>query len=79
MLTLVNSAGATVASNDDWGTNANKADVSAAMAKSGAFAFTDGSKDSAVLVTLPPGNYTALVTGPAGSTGIALVEVYDVP
>lgn len=79
MLSIVNSAGATVASNDDWGTNPNKADLSAVAAKSGAFAFNDGSKDSAVLVTLPPGNYTALVTGAAGSTGVALVEVYDVP
>ncbi len=79
MLTVVNSSGATRASNDDWGTNANKADLAAAAVKSGAFAFSDGSKDSAVLVTLPPGNYTALVSGINGSTGIALLEVYDVP
>jgi uncharacterized delta-60 repeat protein len=79
MLTIVNSAGTTIASNDDWGTNATKAELSAAAVKSGAFAFNDGSKDSALLLTLPPGNYTALVTGAAGSTGVALVEVYDVP
>jgi len=30
-------------------------------------------------VTLPPGNYTALVTGVAGTTGLALIEIYEVP
>jgi hypothetical protein len=35
--------------------------------------------DSAILVTLAPGSYTAQVSGVSGDSGIALVEVYDVP
>jgi hypothetical protein len=30
-------------------------------------------------VTLPPGAYTAQVSGVSGDSGVALVEVYDVP
>jgi hypothetical protein len=37
------------------------------------------SADSALLVTLPPGAYTAQVSGASGDTGVALVEVYEVP
>jgi hypothetical protein len=37
------------------------------------------SKDSAILITLPPGPYTAQVTGASGDTGVALVEVYEDP
>jgi len=33
--------------------------------------------ESAVIVTLPPGSYTAIVSGNNGGTGIALAEVYD--
>ena len=32
--------------------------------------------DAAISVTLAAGNYTAIVTGKSGSTGVALVEVY---
>jgi uncharacterized protein (DUF1501 family) len=35
--------------------------------------------DAAVIATLPPGNYTALVSGNRGdTTGVAIVEVYDI-
>jgi hypothetical protein len=37
------------------------------------------SSDSAILVTLPPGAYTAQVEDESGDTGVALVEVYEVP
>jgi hypothetical protein len=33
--------------------------------------------ESAIDLTLPPGNYTAIVKGNNGGTGVALVEVYD--
>jgi len=32
--------------------------------------------ESAIIATLPPGNYTAIVSG-VNTTGIALVDVYD--
>jgi hypothetical protein len=37
------------------------------------------SNDCAVLLTLPPGGYTAQVAGANGASGVALVEVYQVP
>ena len=46
----------------------------------GAFAFAvDASKDAAMAIELPPGAYTATVTGKAGTMGVALVEVYELP
>ena len=35
--------------------------------------------DSAMLVTLPPGSYTAKVSGFGGITGVALIEIYEMP
>jgi hypothetical protein len=35
--------------------------------------------EAAIIATLPPGNYTAIVTGVANTTGIGLVEVYALP
>ena len=35
--------------------------------------------DAVLLVTLAPGGYTAQVSGVANTTGVALVEIYDVP
>jgi len=64
--------GAVVASNDNW-----EAGLTATFTAVGAFAWPPGSKDAAVLATLPPGGYTAIVRGRDGGTGIALVEVYD--
>ena len=34
--------------------------------------------ESAILITLAPGNYTAVVRGKNGATGIAVVEAYNV-
>ena len=45
----------------------------------GAFAFFPAPKDAMILVTLPPGGYTAQVSGVATASGIALVEVYEIP
>jgi hypothetical protein len=46
----------------------------------GAFTWSvPSSHDSALLITLPPGNYTAACAGSSGDTGVALVEVYEVP
>ena len=44
----------------------------------GAWHLPRGSKDSALLLTLAPGVYTAHVTGVNGKSGIALVEIYEV-
>ena len=34
--------------------------------------------ESAIIADLPPGNYTAIVCGVNNTTGVALVEVYDI-
>ncbi len=65
-----------VASNTGWGGNAQIAAASAAV---GAFPWgASPTPDSAILITLPPGAYTAEVSGASGDTGVALVEVYEV-
>jgi hypothetical protein len=51
----------------------------AVMANVGAFALTPGSADTAMLVTLPAGSYTAQVAGANSSTGVSLIEVYEAP
>jgi len=66
-----------VAENDNWGGDPLAAAAARAV---GAFAVTDAaSRDAVLLLTLPPGVYTALVSGVNNTTGIALVEVYEVP
>ena len=61
-----------LASNDDWKTNANAADIVA----SGLAPTND--LESALLVRLEPGAYSTVVTGAASSpTGIAVVEIYE--
>ena len=71
-------SGATLlASNSAWGGDPQ---ISAAAASVGAFTWNFGeSNDSAILVTLPPGAYSAEISGANGDSGIALVEVYEVP
>jgi hypothetical protein len=70
-------SGATViASNQGWG---GSSAIAAAAAQVGAFAWQDvSSLDAALLMTLAPGAYTAVVSGATGDTGISLLEVYDV-
>jgi hypothetical protein len=61
-----------IGTNDDWQDAANADAVAASgFAPSNAL-------ESAILVTLPPGAYTALLTGQGGGTGVGLVEVYAV-
>jgi hypothetical protein len=65
-------AGSTpLASNDDWRTNANATEIIAS-----GFAPT-GDLEAALLIRLEPGAYTTVVSGAGTSTGIGLVEVYE--
>lgn len=57
----------------------NDTDMQAAVTQTGAFPLTAGSADAAAIVTLAPGNYTVMVSSQSGASGIALVEVYQVP
>lgn len=70
---------ATVRANGDWETGNDVSQITAATLSSGAYALPTGSKDASMLVVLPPGTYTTVVSGTGGTSGIALVEVYEVP
>jgi hypothetical protein len=76
VLTLI-SGGATVATNTNWSTSADPAAITTASQQAGAFPLANN--DSAMVVTLAPGNYTAQVVGVNNATGVALIEVYELP
>jgi sugar lactone lactonase YvrE len=71
------SGSTSVATNTNWSSSADATTITAASASVGAFGLS--SNDSALVVTLAPGNYTAQVTGPGTATGVALIEVYELP
>jgi alpha-tubulin suppressor-like RCC1 family protein len=77
VLTLFDSAGTPIASNTGWNQAPNEADVRNASIAAGAFAFPENSADSALLIRLLPGSYTAQVAGMGGATGTTLIETYD--
>ena len=62
--------GAVLDTNDDW-----KDDQQTAIENSGVPPTHEA--ESAIVATLEPGSYTAVVRGKNGGTGIGLVEVYD--
>ncbi len=64
--------------NDDWGTQ-DATGIAAAAASVGAFPFVPGSRDAALKLTLPPANYTAVISGSDDRGGVVLVEVYELP
>jgi hypothetical protein len=73
-LTLFSGATA-IGSNSGWSAALNASQISAAFVSTGAFVLPTGSADSAMLVALTPGTYSAQVSG----NGTILVEAYDVP
>ena len=71
-LRIFNSDGALIAQNDNW------RDSQAAKITQTLLAPLDP-LESAIILNLSPGNYTAVVSGVGGNTGNALVEVYQLP
>jgi len=70
------SGSALLATNTGWAANPQ---IETAAAWVSAFSWGNAATpDSAILIALPPGAYTAQVSGASGDTGIALVEVYEV-
>ncbi len=59
-----------IASNDNWPEAANAAQIQTAIGA------PSNTLESAILVTLQPGAYTAIVSGAGGGTGLAIVEVF---
>lgn len=70
-LQLVNASGDVVAENDDWETSPDKD----AIIASGVM--PSNAKEAAVLQTLAPGAFTAIVSGANGAKGVAAVEAYQ--
>jgi hypothetical protein len=73
-----------LAENDDWqspetANDASGADIAAAATATGAFPLANHSKDAALLLTLAPGNYSAVMSGARNTTGAGLIEIYEVP
>ncbi|MDX2185805.1 MAG: CAP domain-containing protein [Opitutaceae bacterium] len=67
-----------VGANDNWGNDAATAmKIEGVSAAVGAFPWSRGSKDAALVLTLAPGNYTGVVEGAKGESGNGLIEVYD--
>ena len=72
VLTLKDVNGATLATNDDW-QSSQGADITAT-----GLAPTNN-LESAILTSLPAGNYSGVVSGKGSATGVALVEIYQLP
>lgn len=69
-LNVHNGNGALIAQNDDWRSAQEQALIAAGLAPA-------SDRESAILLSLTPGNYTAIVRGTQETSGIALVEVYN--
>lgn len=69
-LELHDGAGATLFSNDNW-RETQESDIVATGLQPG------NDLEAAIVATLPPGEYTAILQGQGGTTGTALVEAYD--
>ncbi len=70
-LTLYNKSGKRIASNDDWMNNSNKQEIINSTVA------PKNDKEAALLLALKPGSYTAVVKGKNDTTGVGLLEVYD--
>jgi len=78
-LTLISQeTGQTIRTNNDWASGDDAAIIAQAATAAGAFSFANGSRDAAMLVMLPPGAYTVQLSGVGNTTGVGIVEVYDV-
>ncbi len=63
-----------ISENDNW-----LAEDAATFGTVGAFNLTARSLDAALVTTLAPGTYTAQISGVRSTTGVALVEIYELP
>lgn len=71
-LELRNSDGSLIFANDNWRTT-QEAQIRATSIP------PNDDREAAIIATLPPGSYTAIVNDSGAGSGIALVEVYHLP
>ena len=77
-LELHNGTGALIASNDNWQSTIIGGIITSDQVRDSKRGHAPGDpRESAIIADLPPGNYTAIVRGVNNTTGVALVEVYD--
>jgi len=76
-LELHDGSGALVASNDNWKTRPDGSSQQGEIEATALQPVND--LDSALVRTLSPGNYTAIVRGTNNNTGVGLVEAYNLP
>ena len=72
VLTLKDVNGTTLATNDDWQSSQGAEITAAGLAPT-------NSLESAILTSLPAGNYSGVVSGKGSATGVAVVEIYQLP
>ncbi|MEI6466858.1 MAG: immunoglobulin domain-containing protein, partial [Verrucomicrobiota bacterium] len=77
VLTVFDANNGTVAANDNWNTGTNSNQTVAITSRVGAFALAANALDASLVANLTPGSYSAVVTGKANATGVALMEAYD--
>ncbi|MCX6953905.1 MAG: hypothetical protein NTV51_17285 [Verrucomicrobia bacterium] len=71
----VYAGGEVIATNEKWGFDPLLTTLGRSV---GAFELKEGN-DSALILTLAPGTYSAQVSGAAATTGVALIELYELP
>jgi hypothetical protein len=69
-LKLFDASGTEIAQNDNWRSTQEQEIINTHLAPT-------NDLEAAIVIFLAPGNYTAVVTGANGATGVGLVEVYD--
>lgn len=67
---LYDASGAVMRTDDNWREAPNAADIEATGLA------PEDDRESAIMLTLPAGNYTGVVRGVGEKTGIALAEAY---
>lgn len=72
VLELYNGSGTLIYTNDNWRSTQSQQLTASGLAPS-------DDREAAITATLPPGSYTSIVRGNNGATGVALVEVYNLP
>jgi hypothetical protein len=75
-LELHDNNGGTIATNDNWKVNDQTQQSQESAVRATAIPPADD-LESAIVTTLSPGNYTAVVRGQNAGIGVALVEVYN--
>ena len=70
LLELHDSQGSLIFQNDNWRNDQERQIIDTTVPPL-------DDKEAAIVATLPPGAYTAVVRGPGSTTGVALVEVYS--